>query len=124
MNKLLAVLLLALASPAWAVDCKVGVYGGTPNVTGGPVQVALTLLDTLKATNVVASTAATSSGNSTGRLPVATQLVRVKCDGAAHFLIVDSSGTAVTTDDQDVEANAVEYFGATAGQYIKFIAGS
>lgn len=123
MKQLIAILLCVLAWPVWAADCVVGVYGGVPGVTGGPVQVALTLLDTFSASNVSTSTAATSATSTTGALPTGTLLLRVKCNGIVHFLISDD-GTNVTTADQSMAAYDVEYFGAVGGQRIKFINGT
>lgn len=124
MKQLVAILLCMVALPAWAVDCVVGVYGGTPNSTGEPVQVALTLLDTLTASDVSTSKPASSATTgATGVLPGSTLLLRVKCNGIAHFLISDD-GTNATTSDQSIAANEVEYFGAVGGQRIEFIAGS
>jgi hypothetical protein len=123
MKQLIAVLLCLIALPAFGASCKVGVYSGTPNSTGEPVQVAQTLLDTMTASNVTASTAATSASSSNGEFPTGTLLLRVKCDGIVHFLISDD-GTNATTSDQSIDANEVEYLGASPGQRIEFINGS
>jgi hypothetical protein len=123
MKQLIAVLLCLLALPAWAVDCKVGVYGAVPSITDGAVQVAQTLLDTMTASNVSISKAATSATSSVGTFPTGTLLLRVKCDGVAHFLISDD-GTNATSADQSVGENEAEYFGASAGQRIEFIEAS
>lgn len=121
MKQLSAVLLCLLAFPAWSLECKVGVYGGVPTVTDGVVGVAQTLLDTMTAASITTSKAATSATSSTGAFPTGTLLVRVKCDGVAHFFISDE-GTDATTNDQTTGDDVVEYFGASAGQRIEFIA--
>ncbi len=125
MRKLIATLLLSIcATPAMAEVCVVGVYGGVPGVVNGPVQVALTLLDTMTATFTASSVVATSATSTTGVMPQAAAFVRVRCTGGdAYFKIGGSaaSNPTATTGDQIVSEDIAEYFGITPGEKIAFI---
>ena len=113
--KLLAVLLCMVAWPAYAVDCIVGEYGGTPSSTDGVIPVALTMIDSYKVTF-------TSTSTPSQAFQAATLIVRVKCTAKTHFLI--DTAPVADTNDQWVGADETEYFGAVGGQKIAFIGGS
>lgn len=106
MKHLSALLLCLMAWPAMAVDCTVGVYRGVPFTTQGPVQVPLTLLDTLHANFTSSSVVATSAASTAGVLPVSTSLLRIKCSAESHFRI--GAAPTASSSDQIVRGNVVE----------------
>ena len=116
MKRLLPILLLLLAFPAFGATCKISEYTSMiVDASGRTVPVAKEPAPVVQEVPYTTTTASAA-------FAAGTKFVRVICDAKAHFEF-GSAPTAVVTDPY-VATDSKEYFGVDAGDKVAFYDGS
>lgn len=111
MKRLILILSLFVAAPAWSATCKIGEYSNlVVDANGRIVPVAQEPSDDDQ------SVTYTTSSQSTV-LEDETIFIRIICDAKAHFQF--GANPTATANDPYVAADTAEYFGVTRGADLK-----
>ena len=117
MRKLLLLIALLFAFPAFGATCKISEYRNLGvGADGRTVPVAQEPARTEQTVTYTTSTASATFN-------AATRFIRVICDAKAHFK-VSVSGTAATANSPYLAADSAEYFGVRRNLKIVFYDGT
>ena len=111
MKKLLTLVLIFIAAPAWSATCKISEYANMVTDPDGRV-VPVAVEPATAEQNITYS-----SSNASAAFNAATRFVRIVCDAKAHFEF-GTTPIAETTDPY-VPGDTPEYFGIVQGISLK-----